>query len=119
MNPGRYWRGEESLGRSFWLAYVMGSIVILVLGLVIVAVVGFLLGVPIYSLILIIFLFIGIFNPYYFFGWISVWRCSKNSEKLILATGAKGVVLAHVVTYMYFVAGVPEMVTEFKTINYG
>ena len=117
MNPGRYWRGEESLSRCFWLAYIFGSIVILLSAVIITAVVGLLLGASIYSLVLIAFLLIGIFNPYYFFGWISVWRCSKNSTQKILGAYAKGVVLIHVVAYMYFAVGIPKLVTELRNIS--
>ena len=112
MKLGKYWKGEEPLSRSFWVAYIGGSLLVLLLAWLIAAIAGLALGIPIYSLTLLVVIAIGLFNPYYTLGWVSVWRSAARSQQNLGATLAKLVVVTHMAIYAYFLTLIPEAMTE-------
>jgi hypothetical protein len=112
VNLGRYWRGEEPLSRSFWVAYIGGSFAVLLLTWLIAVITGLALGISIYSLSLLVVIAIGLFNPYYTIGWVSVWRSAARSQQNLGASLAKLVVVAHMAIYAYFLTLIPESMTE-------
>ena len=84
----------------------------LLLAWLIVAITGLALGIPIYSLTLLVVIVIGIFNPYYTLGWVSVWRSAARSQQNLGAILAKLVVVAHMAIYAYFLTLIPEAMTD-------
>lgn len=110
MSLRNYWKGEKSLAKSFWLIYVIGSLVTLAAYCFVGMAAALAFSVSIYSAILIALVVFGLFNPYYFFSWISVWRCSKNSDLSVLAFGAKGLVVIHMIFYLYYLSIIPEYI---------
>src|SRR5262245_41681580 len=75
------WKGEASLGKAFWLVYVLIGIIIqlIILGIFAFFVPNFLtpeVYVKYQDLL------VTIFFPYTLFSAICVWRCAKNSSKL-------------------------------------
>ena len=84
----------------------------LLLAWLIVAITGLALGIPIYSLTLLVVIVIGIFNPYYTLGWVSVWRSAARSQQNLGAILAKLVVVTHMAIYAYFLTLIPEAMTD-------
>ena len=76
------------------------------------AIAGLAMGVSIYSLSLLVVIAIGLFNPYYTLGWVSVWRSAANSQQKPGATLAKLVVVAHMAIYAYFLTQIPQAMTD-------
>ena len=96
------WQGNLPLVKTFWLIYVIGSLLI---PLIISAIIFLglpLFGIAPYQLSIAVFFILIMFNPYYIFCWVSVWRSSSKSENMAANYLSKTVVLAHVV---YVISG--------------
>jgi len=85
---------------------------VLLLTWVIAAIVGLALGISIYSITLLIAIVIGLFNPYYALGWVSVWRSATRSQQNLGTILAKLVVISHMAIYAYFLTLIPDTMTE-------
>jgi hypothetical protein len=85
---------------------------VLILAWLIAAIAGLALGISIYSITLLIVIVIGLFNPYYALGWVSVWRSATRSQQNLGSTSAKLVVVAHMAIYAYFLTLISEAMTE-------
>ena len=85
---------------------------VLLLTWLIAAIAGLAIGISIYSLTLFLVIVIGLFNPYYTLGWVSVWRSAARSQQSLGATLAKLIVVAHMAVYAYFLTQIPGAMTE-------
>lgn len=117
MQLSSYWRGEKPLGKSFWLAYVLGSLLLLALALIAAGITGLVSGISIYSASLLVFLVLWQFNPCYVFGWVAVWRASRHCNNSIAVTSARFVVIFHMVVTGYFLIGVPGYLAAAESIG--
>ena len=107
----KYWNGEESLSKTFWLVWVAGSFLIAFVLSVLVYVISELLSFPGTQLAIVAFILLLLFNPYYLFCWVSVWRSSKNTDTGYYKWGVKLLVVMHVVSLSYDLVRMSEVLT--------
>ena len=84
----------------------------LLLTWIIAAIAGLALGISTYSITLLIVIVVGLFNPYYTLGWVSVWRSATRSQQNLRSILAKLLVVAHMAIYAYSLTLIPEAMTE-------
>lgn len=106
---GSYWEGDKSLGRAFWIIWFAGSFGMAAVPSLLV----YLAGGGVYILFpffnvdalalfpFIIFVYILVYNPYYIYCWVSVWRCSENSKSQYLIFSVKVLVALHAIFTIY------------------
>ena len=112
-----YWKGTESLTRTFWLLYVLGSLSITFSISVSILLIGELVRFPTQSIAFLAFILLLSLNPYYLYCWVSVWRSAKNSESPIIEYLVKAVIAVHVVYFLYWVSVVPEMLNKMVELS--
>ena len=103
----KYWNGDQSLMNAFWLIWILGSLAIAIAASILVYLIG-LIAFSSYSFLSIsflTFLLLILFNPYYIFCWVSVWRCSKNTSFQYLTLPTKFLVLIHASSVIYNLQG--------------
>jgi len=106
----KYFHGEESLAKTFWLFWVAGSLVLSVLGTVLVSVSGLIFHFPSAQLALITFLLLVLFNPYYIVCWLATWRSTKNTAIQAAAISAKLLIVIHIGYVIYSSVGINKYV---------
>jgi hypothetical protein len=104
-----YWNGEEPLGKTFWRICVLGSLATTLAGSTIAFITGYLLHVSSTQLAIVTFLILLLFNPYYIFCWVAVWRSSSNTKIKLHNWGAKALVMAHAASIAYDLTRIPEI----------
>ncbi|MDH5485758.1 MAG: hypothetical protein OEY43_11035, partial [Gammaproteobacteria bacterium] len=70
---------------------------------------GYLLHVSSSQLALVTLLILLLFNPYYIFCWVAIWRSSNNIQVKLYNWGAKALVLAHAASITYDLMRIPEI----------
>lgn len=91
-----YWNGNKPLWKAFWLIWLLGTLAISTIISGAIFIVAQFYSVSAVQLSITTYLFLFIFNPYFFYCWVSVWRCSKNTNHSTLAYLTKAVVLMHI-----------------------
>ena len=105
-----YWNGKKPLLNTFWLLWVLGSIGITISVSLFVYLIGLMFSLPTASLALLAFLFLILFNPFYLYCWVSVWRSSNHVKLPIIKFGTKGLVIIHVISTTYGLTFLPEFI---------
>lgn len=108
----KYWNGEESLNKTFWLLWVIGSLVIAIAGALIAFLGSLIAPVSGFQLAFITFLLLLFFNPYYIMCWVSVWRSTKNTKIQLFILGAKALVVLHAISVLYNLSSIPEITSK-------
>jgi len=108
-----YWNGEKSLANTFWLLWVFGSIITPFLIGIITIIISAVVYFPSMQLGLTTFIFMLLFNPYYIFCWVSVWRSASQSKSIILNVSAKILVVLHICAVLYTLAMIPELAKKY------
>jgi len=108
----KYWNGDESLKKTFWYVCILGSLVTTITGGAIALIAGYLMHVPGVQLAIVTILILLLFNPYYIFCWVSVWRSSSNIKTKLYNWGTKALVIAHVASITYDLSRIQEITTK-------
>jgi hypothetical protein len=90
-----YWEGNQSLPKTFWLAWIAGSLLIAVILASLVYVAGALLRFPSASMAITTFIILVLFNPYYLFCWVANWRASTKSQNIPVKIIVRALVVSH------------------------
>lgn len=98
---GSYWKGEKSVTKTFWLLWVFGSLAITIILSLFAYLLHYIIPFPTAGLSVVVFLFLILFNPYYIFCWVSVWRSTKNSTNSLLQLLVKFIVASHIASTAY------------------
>ena len=106
----KYFSGEESLAKTFWLFWIGGSLVLSILGTVLVSASGLIFHIPLAQLAFITFLLLVLFNPYYIVCWLATWRATKNTANQAAAISAKLLVVIHIAYVIYSSVGINKYV---------
>ena len=104
-----YWKGNESLQKTFWLLYILGSLAIALCISLLVLFAGVVTAFPMYAIAFLSFLLVLLINPYYIFCWVSVWRSSNKASSIYVNRGVKALVLIHVAFFAYNLTLLPEL----------
>ena len=107
-----YWNGNNSLSKTFWYAWVIGSLVSAFVIALIAFLAGYIFSVSSIQLAIATFIFLLLFNPYYIFCWVAMWRSSKNTETKAIQILAKALVVAHVAIVVYDIASIQEITSK-------
>ena len=97
----KYWQGNQSLVKTFWLLWVAGSLIIAVIGAILVYAFGLIFHLPPASMAFFTFLILVLFNPYYIVCWVAMWRATKNSSSQVVAVSIKFLVVTHIAYVIY------------------
>jgi len=108
----KYWDGEESLSKSFWLLWVAGSLFFAIAGAALAFLGSFVASVSGFQLAFVTFLLLLFFNPYYILCWVSVWRSTKNTKIKLFNYGAKALVVLHAVSVILNISNVSEFTSR-------
>ena len=103
-----YWKGEKSLTKTFWFLWVFGSLAMAVTLSLFAYLLRFIIPFPTTELSLVVFLFLILFNPYYIFCWVAVWRSTKNSANQLLQLSVKVIIVSHILSIVYGIYGIGE-----------
>jgi len=96
-----YWNGNKPLWKAFWLIWLLGTIAIPTVISGAIFIVAPFYSVSAVQLSIATYLFLFIFNPYFIYCWVSVWRCSKNTNYGALTYLAKAIVLMHITLFTF------------------
>ncbi len=96
-----YWKGQKSVASSILILWLLGSVGINALISVLVYLIGVLLSFPSAQFAIVTLVLLFLFNPYYIFCWISVWKSTIREEKTAIKIGARAMVSLHVATVTY------------------
>ena len=107
-----YWNGSESIVKSFWLLYMLGSVAIAISISSLILLAGVIIHFPTYTLAFLIFLLLLLLNPFYVFCWVAVWRSSNNVESNLINRGVKAIVVIHVMYFGYNLILIPELLSR-------
>jgi len=106
----KYFQGEESLAKTIWLFWVVGSLVLAILGSVLVYVAGLIFQFPSTQTAFITFLILILFNPYYIVCWVAAWRSTQNTTFQAAAIGVKLLIAFHIAYVMYISIGINKLI---------
>lgn len=108
----KYWNGDESLGKTFWLLWVAGSLAFAISGGILAFLGGLIVSISGFQLAFVTFLLLLLFNPYYIMCWVSVWRSTKNTNVQLLGIGAKALVGLHAMSVLYNLTSIHELTNK-------
>ena len=101
----KYWQGNQSLAKTFWLLWIVGSLAVSSIGAAFVYAFGLLFGLPSASLAFLAFISLVLFNPYYIVCWVATWRATKNTSIQAVEVSAKLLVIIHITYVIYSLIG--------------
>jgi len=104
-----YWNGNNSISKTFWYAWVIGSVAIAFAFGLIAFLAGYLFSVSSIQLAIATFIFLLLINPYYIFCWVALWRSSKNTENKAIHILTKALVIAHAGIVIYNITSIQEI----------
>jgi hypothetical protein len=106
-----YWNGSESIAKSFWLLYILGSVAIAISTSLLILLAGVVIDFPTYTFAFLIFLLLLLLNPFYVFCWVAVWRSSNKVKSIFINLGVKAIVVIHVMYFGYNLTLIPELLS--------
>lgn len=109
-----YWNGSKPLWKAFWLIWVLGSIAIPTFICAAIFIVASFYSVSVIQLYITIYVVLFMFNPYFIFCWVSVWRCSKNASLKALNYLAKAGVSMHI---LFLSFNIYTLYVNFEHVN--
>ena len=102
MNTAKeYWQGSKPLWKSFWLIYILGAFIVPIAIALVTFTVAPVFQVSSIQLSALVSLLLFLFNPYYIYSWVSVWRSTRNTSKQIYGYMAKIIVLLHIIYFSF------------------
>jgi len=109
-----YWKGNKPLWKAFWLIWVLGALAIPTAITIPIFIIAPFFQISAIQLSIATYIFLFIFNPYFIFCWVSVWRCSKNAKALSTSYIAKAFVSLHMT---FFSFNIYSLITNFEAVS--
>ncbi len=109
-----YWKGNKPLWKAFWLIWVLGAIAIPTVITIPIYIFAPFYQVSAIQLSIATYIFLFIFNPYFIFSWVAVWRCSKNTNAITANYIAKVLVSLHIA---FFTFNIYTIISSFEAVS--